>query len=191
MKKRTPWDVWKENLEADADLFIRELPEPVDKEKPCNARFPKWALELGTDSAAGKIVFAIIHAPTVGAQIRAVVNYIAATRGYLYSVTLGQIGSSKLAKDFLRAVRRVAEGWPVVDMLFREHILRELDELAIFVDEFASEQYEIWQEAQCAKRRKCMSDDMDDGTGAGEKAENDHRPSKPPRAILPNAGMER
>ncbi|WP_455611586.1 hypothetical protein [Cloacibacillus porcorum] len=188
MKKRTPWDVWKENLEADADLFIREMPE---KGKPIDARFPKWALELDTDSAAGKIVFAIIHAPTVGAQIRAVVNYIAATRGYLYSVTLGQIGSSKLAKDFLRAVRRVAEGWPVVDMLFREHILRELDELSAFVDEYAAEQFEMWQEAQQAKRRKCMSDDMGDGTGTGEKAEPDIRPPKPQRASLSNAGMER
>lgn len=187
MKKRTPWDVWKENLEANAEFYICQ--SAAEKEIPRDARFPKWALEMNADSEAGKIVSAITQAPTVAAQVRAVVAYIAATRGYLYSATWGQIGNSKLAKDFLLSVRRAAENWPVADVLFRERILRELDELVVFVDEYAAEQYEIWQEAQANKRRKCMSDDMDDGTD--EKAENDHRPSKPPRVVLTPAGMEK
>lgn len=182
MKKRTPWDVWKENLEANAEFYICQ--SAAEKEIPRYARFPKWALELNADSEAGKIVLAIIHAPTIAAQVRAVVSYIAATRGYFYSVTFFQIGNSKLAKDFLRSVHRAAENWPVVDMLFRENILRELDELSNFVDEYAVEQFEIWQEAQQARRRKCMSDDMSDGDGTGEKAEPDIRPSKPPRVVL-------
>ena len=182
MEKTPPWSRWKKELERDAEFFIRQ--SEADKEKPADVRFPNWALELDADSEAGKIVSAIIHAPTIAAQVRAVVSYIAATRGYFYSVTFFQIGNSKLAKDFLRSVRRAAEGWPVVDMLFRENVLRELDELSNFVDEYAVEQFEIWQEAQAVKRRKCMSDDMSDGDGTGEKAEPDIRPSKPPRVVL-------
>ncbi|WP_455611337.1 hypothetical protein [Cloacibacillus porcorum] len=189
MKKRTPWDVWKENLEANAEFYICQ--SAAEKEIPRDARFPKWALELNADSEAGKIVSAIIHASTVAGQIRAVVLYVTATKGYLYPATFGQIGNSKFAKDFLRAVRRAAEGWPVADVLFRENVLRELDELSNFVDEYAAEQFEIWQEAQQARRRKCMSDDMSDGDGTGEKAENDHRPLKPPRAVLAPAGIEK
>ncbi|WP_455594367.1 hypothetical protein [Cloacibacillus porcorum] len=189
MKKSTPWSKWKEELEKEAEFYICQ--SGAEKEIPGDARFPKWALELDNDSEAGKIVSAIIHASTVAGQIRAVVLYVTATKGYLYPATFGQIGNSKFAKDFLRAVRRAAEGWPVVDMLFRENVLRELDELSNFVDEYAAEQFEIWQEAQQARRRKCMSDDMSDGDGTGEKAEPDIRPSKPPRAILPNARMER
>lgn len=188
MEKSTPWSRWKRELEAEAEFYIRQ--SAAEKEIPGDACFPKWALERN-DSEAGKIVSAIIHAPTIAAQVRAVVSYIAATRGYFYSVTFFQIGNSKLAKDFLRAVRRAAEGWPVVDMLFRENVLRELDELSNFVDEYAAEQFEIWQEAQQARRRKCMSDDMSDGDGTGEKAENDHRPLKPPRAVLAPAGIEK
>lgn len=184
LNNTNPFTRWANELQRDAKCYIQELPD-THKIINFDARFPLWTLDMNMDgrSAEEKVVVAVVGAKTVAEQICAIIYYITATRGYFYSVTFGQVGSSEIARGFLKAVRRAVSNWPesrTIDL--KEKILRELDELTIFIDEYAAEQYEMWQEAQANKRRTCMSDDM--GDGDGEKAENDRRPTKLTRALL-------